>query len=1294
MTFTNEDTTTIVKSILLCVSNTLMSVQKMVTESLAACPDAPSLLISAKKTSCSVQKSIFTGINGLSDKSFQSKVAPKMHSVGFYVHNYIPTTSWRVKTCKGANRELLATLEIATATKPVAIHNVYNHLNKLKVDPLLSYLDSYTGHTILLGDFNYHHEDWNSDQKTETSTSCKKFAEGVKAHNYILKTKQGAITYSNSKDVSKRSSTIDLTFAKESISASIGYCEVLQVPGFLSDHRVIETSVKRAVKTDVETMPCWHKITPNKFQRRLKPRLPPLDSPVGNEEQVVAFFAKVIDALHVTMMENVPRRSCDLRPQAQRTMQLASKLRKRLAELGDLKKKDQTPKTLKRILFLERDIDKLNTEMWSESDRDKTRPPSTRAFFNVFRLAMGRSQPLEFAQTPTLKYEGDSDAGNEPQLAVTDEQKIEMIKKVKFRNNNNPESTRILEEPGPRHDPKREDIHIPRDVDAKKLRTIIKGLKNNKAPGPDKVPKEAIKLGMELLLPYFVLGFRACLHLSLHPANFKDSIIVMLLKAGKEPDKPESYRPISLLSTVGKLYERILADMMLDALKEHPHLLPATQFGNKTTTEALQYLFRIIYSTWCSNSDGVVTILGLNMSSAYDNVYRQKLLQILYDKGFPMCPDYDRISTGITDVYFLPQIHHGMRPGRVVQRFVDRRRLLIQQILQFPPGNILLVLQIIATLLIGIKREVNEALQKATAPRIATSLIQQTFILRILYHHKFPFPALEMLMHPSSVARMPRVSFLDLPLELRQQVYHEYFRVDGDSDKLAQADRQPISISLRYACRSVAEETKSFPFKLNSITFWTLYRKDLQHQAAIHSNLIRFYTVLLSELLLRMRRYVTPEMFVQVDEVAPQYLRKIKSCINCRIRDDEDDGSLFCREEFRAVTEFDKDNEITVASLDWNDSTIGFQRAIVCILRQVSAKNSAEIAKAVNEVLPGWTDSASPDQLFDMSFDHWDIPSLPRLTETAERLQRHRFLDSLDSWLPIQHDDPRWFDARYKGPKYTYHRKYWFSATAVAIRFLTQLSSTQRRYLQKLVLNEGTIAVGFPESHAIGIIPFCKENPNLHVEQRVDVWQNLVMSSECPSAYGLNGVYFEGSEPQAGEDHCLDSIFGPEQDVFFSNWVVHGMEVVRAGMPVGSWSVVFDGNPDLNLATDLFTTLLKRTIGWQTFYTDCVSLGLFADPSPHDYPFATVTSDERAPERMRSSIFQCNFNIGRPWNLDEIAANYNIHEENFKWELDYWLQLEVGSNSPGPLDFSLAGSTVDLEKLRLGCFERKMISDH
>lgn len=155
--------------------------------------------------------------------------------------------------------------------------------------------------------------------KTKTSTSSNKFAEEVEACNYELKTKQEATSYSNSEDESKRSSTIDLTFAKQSLSQSVEYCEGLRVPGFLTDHRVIETLVKRTVKTAFKTMPCWHKMTPEKFQRHLKPRLPPLDSPVGSEEQVVDLFAKVIHALHVTTMENVPRRFCGLRLQDHRS---------------------------------------------------------------------------------------------------------------------------------------------------------------------------------------------------------------------------------------------------------------------------------------------------------------------------------------------------------------------------------------------------------------------------------------------------------------------------------------------------------------------------------------------------------------------------------------------------------------------------------------------------------------------------------------------------------------------------------------------------------------------------------------------------------------------------------------------------------------------------------------------------------------------------------------------------------------------------------------------------------------
>ncbi|KAF5690900.1 hypothetical protein FCIRC_631 [Fusarium circinatum] len=579
-----------------------------------------------------------------------------------------------------------------------------------------------------------------------------------------------------------------------------------------------------------------------------------------------------------------------------------------------------------------------------------------------------------------------------------------------------------------------------------------------------------------------------------------------------------------------------------------------------------------------------------------------------------------------------------MRPSHVLHRFIDRRRLVVQQRISCPPGNRLLVSLIFAEIQIGIVCEVDEAREDDIFDVAFWNILTESFVA----------------------------------VELRQQIYHEYFIVDGgyvydgNSDILVQADRKPISISLRYVCRSVAEETRTFPFKLNSITFSTLYRKDLQHQAAIHSNLIRFHTVLLSELLLRMRYFVTPEMFDQVEEVAPHYIQVMKSRIDDCIGYDR----VFQPVDFATIANFDNEACLTRADLSWNDNTVGFQRAIVCILRQINVKNAADIAEAIKEVLPGWTDSSSPEQLFDMLFDHWDIPSLSCLREAAERLQRHRFLESLGNWHRVQDNDSGFLDVRYKGPRYRYRRKYWFSATAVAIRFLKRLSSTQRGYLHNLVLNEDKISVGFPESHAIGMIPFCKERP---------------------TAYRLINMYFERSEPEAGELYSIDEIDGPDQDFYFTNWVVNGLEVVKAGMPPGSWSVVFDGEPDLNLATDLFTKLLKRTIVWHTFYNDCVSLGLFTNPIHPDYPFATVTSDGRALERKRSSIFQCNFNLDRPWNLDEIAADNNIHKEEDGGRLSFWLgRVNLDYQ---PFGFCVSSPTVDIRKLRLSCFEREKISD-
>lgn len=78
-----------------------------------------------------------------------------------------------------------------------------------------------------------------------------------------------------------------------------------------------------------------------------------------------------------------------------------------------------------------------------------------------------------------------------------------------------------------------------------------------------------------------------------HPRQWRSAKIVVLRKPGK-PDYsvPSAYRPISLLNTLGKLLEAVMARRLSYLAEEHS-LLPNSQFGGrpgKTTEQALLVL--------------------------------------------------------------------------------------------------------------------------------------------------------------------------------------------------------------------------------------------------------------------------------------------------------------------------------------------------------------------------------------------------------------------------------------------------------------------------------------------------------------------------------------------------------------------------------------------------------------------------------------------------------------------------------------------------------------------------------
>ena len=70
-------------------------------------------------------------------------------------------------------------------------------------------------------------------------------------------------------------------------------------------------------------------------------------------------------------------------------------------------------------------------------------------------------------------------------------------------------------------------------------------------------------------ISFLVTIFNAILIIQYFPSEWKHPLVISILKPGKDPPLPSSYRPMSLLDTIGKLFEKILLTIILKEVSEH-----------------------------------------------------------------------------------------------------------------------------------------------------------------------------------------------------------------------------------------------------------------------------------------------------------------------------------------------------------------------------------------------------------------------------------------------------------------------------------------------------------------------------------------------------------------------------------------------------------------------------------------------------------------------------------------------------------------------------------------------------
>lgn len=167
---------------------------------------------------------------------------------------------------------------------------------------------------------------------------------------------------------------------------------------------------------------------------------------------------------------------------------------------------------------------------------------------------------------------------------------------------------------------------------------ILCSLKVKKAAGPDSIPNGALRAlcSCRRFVALLCSIFNQCLSLSYFPPEWKKAEILPIPKSSPASSNPSDYRPISLLSTLSKVFERIILDR-LNAFEAENSITIQQQFGFKPKHSTVQQIMRITESvTMGFNKNRSTGMVLLDLRKAYDSVWIDGLVFKLMKFKYPI----------------------------------------------------------------------------------------------------------------------------------------------------------------------------------------------------------------------------------------------------------------------------------------------------------------------------------------------------------------------------------------------------------------------------------------------------------------------------------------------------------------------------------------------------------------------------------------------------------------------------------------------------------------------------------